>query len=163
MTGVEWSEGCGSEGSTNCGDIGVAGPLTPKCTVGGITKRLVTTPKSKGKGKGKTREEDEEIEEPIEDSFTNKCLAALLHQQKVLMVVDMGMGARVVLEKAKGNEEEEKETEDVELKKTPLATIAEVEPTVSNGAVKAEEEVEAEAIDVDEDEDKESKNEEKIR
>ncbi|KAG5349878.1 hypothetical protein C0989_001455 [Termitomyces sp. Mn162] len=63
--------------------------------------QLATTLKGKGKGKGKAREE-EEFEEPIENLFTNKHLANLLHWQKALMVVDTGMEAGVVLEKAKG-------------------------------------------------------------
>ncbi|KAG5730008.1 hypothetical protein E4T56_gene20167 [Termitomyces sp. T112] len=109
MMGVEQSKGCESKGSINQGDIGEAGPSTPKGGVGSIAKGLVTlpgvvtTPKSKGKEKGKAREEEEEeFEEPIEDNFTDKHLAVLLCWQKVLMVVDMGMGAGVVLEKAKG-------------------------------------------------------------
>ncbi|KAG5719134.1 hypothetical protein E4T56_gene11872 [Termitomyces sp. T112] len=107
-TGIEWSEGHGSEGSVNCGNIGVAGPLTPRHAVGSVAKWLVTlprvakTPKSKEKGKGKAREEEEEeFKELVEDSFTYKCLAALLCWQKALTVVNMGMGAGVVLEKAK--------------------------------------------------------------
>ncbi|KAG5335983.1 hypothetical protein C0989_012411 [Termitomyces sp. Mn162] len=107
-TGIEWSEGHGSEGSVNCGNIGVAGPLTPRHAVGSVAKwlvtlpRVATTPKSKEKGKGKAREEEEEeFKELVEDSFTYKCLAALLCWQKALTVVNMGMGAGVVLEKAK--------------------------------------------------------------
>ncbi|KAG5350739.1 hypothetical protein C0989_009458 [Termitomyces sp. Mn162] len=90
-------------------DIGEAGLSTPKHAAGSIAKglatlpRVTTTPKSKGKGKSKAREEEEEeIKELAEDSFTDKCLAALLHWQKALTVVDMGIGARVVLEKVKG-------------------------------------------------------------
>ncbi|KAG5734250.1 hypothetical protein E4T56_gene14615 [Termitomyces sp. T112] len=213
--GVEQSKGCGSKGSINQGDIGEAGPSTPKGGVGGIAKGLVTLPgvvtilKNKGKGQGKAREEEEEeFEEPIEDNFTDKHLAVLLCWQKVLMVVDMEMGAGVVLGKAKGKstallakqqaftQEQgmrttkkaadtqqgpslaiaatitgrtiytagKKETEDVEMReKTPLATIAEVEPAVSRGEVEGKEEVEAEVIDVDEDEDEEGKDEERIR
>ncbi|KAG5349919.1 hypothetical protein C0989_001254 [Termitomyces sp. Mn162] len=65
--------------------------------------RVATIPKSKekGKGKGREEEEEEEFEEPVEDNFKDKCLAALLHWQKALTVVDMVMGAGVVLEKAK--------------------------------------------------------------
>ncbi|KAG5350731.1 hypothetical protein C0989_009489 [Termitomyces sp. Mn162] len=108
-TGVEQSKGHGSEGSANCGDIGVAGPLTPKHVVGSISKglamlpRVVTTLKIKGKGKDKARlEEEEEIKELVEDLFTNKCLVSLLCWQKALTVVNTGMGAGVVLKKAKG-------------------------------------------------------------
>ncbi|KAG5724608.1 hypothetical protein E4T56_gene3938 [Termitomyces sp. T112] len=79
------------------------------CVTGGIAKglamlpRVATTPKGKSKGKGKAREEEEkEFEEPIKDSFTNKHLANLLCWQKALMVVNTGMGAGVVLKRAKG-------------------------------------------------------------
>ncbi|KAG5720951.1 hypothetical protein E4T56_gene879 [Termitomyces sp. T112] len=102
------SEGHRGEEAANCGDIQEAGPLTPKAVAGGITRglatlpRLVTTLRSKGKGKGKAQdEEDEGIEEQIEELFTNKCLATLLRWQKALTVVDMGLEARVKLEKAK--------------------------------------------------------------
>ncbi|KNZ78225.1 hypothetical protein J132_01594 [Termitomyces sp. J132] len=85
-TGVEHSKGCGSNVSANQGDIGVAGPSTPRNVAGGVTKglpmspRVVTTLKGKGKGKAKARdeEEEEEFEELIEDLFTDKCLATLL-------------------------------------------------------------------------------------
>ncbi|KAG5335138.1 hypothetical protein C0989_002314 [Termitomyces sp. Mn162] len=85
VTGAEQSEGHGNESCMNQGDIGVAGPLTPKGAVGGVAKglamlpRVATTPKSKGKGKGKAREEEEEFKEQIEDNFTNKQLATLFH------------------------------------------------------------------------------------
>ncbi|KAG5348893.1 hypothetical protein C0989_007392 [Termitomyces sp. Mn162] len=99
-TGVECSEGHGGVISTNHGDIGVARPSTLNHAVGSIAKGLAmlpllaTTPKGKGKGKAKARkeEEDEGIEKPIEDSFTDKWLATLLHWQKALTVVDMEMG-----------------------------------------------------------------------
>ncbi|KNZ80983.1 hypothetical protein J132_03683 [Termitomyces sp. J132] len=90
-------------------DIQAAGPSTPKAAAGGVARglamspRLATTPRSKGKGKGKAQdEEDEDTEDQIEETFTDKCLAILLHWRKALTVVDTGMGARVKLEKAKG-------------------------------------------------------------
>ncbi|KAG5353136.1 hypothetical protein C0989_009980 [Termitomyces sp. Mn162] len=75
--------------------------------------RVVVTPKSKGKGKEKAREEEEEkfviSLNPLLALGTNsryiyqqKKLANLLHWQKALTVVDTGMGAGVVLKKAKG-------------------------------------------------------------
>ncbi|KAG5349266.1 hypothetical protein C0989_004910 [Termitomyces sp. Mn162] len=103
------SEGCGDNEAVNCGDIQEAGPLTPKAAAGSVARRLATsprlatTPRSKGKGKGKAQDkEDEDIEDQIEEMFTDKHLAALLCWQKALMVVDTGLGARVKLEKAKG-------------------------------------------------------------
>ncbi|KAG5732034.1 hypothetical protein E4T56_gene18235 [Termitomyces sp. T112] len=87
---AEQRKGHGKEGSTNRGDNWVAGPSTPKDAVGSVTKglamvpRVATTPKSKGKEKGKAREEEEEE-----------------FKQKAMTVVDTGMGAGVVLEKAK--------------------------------------------------------------
>ncbi|KAG5729811.1 hypothetical protein E4T56_gene991 [Termitomyces sp. T112] len=93
MMGVEHSEGCGGEH--------VAGSVAKGLV---MLPRVVTTPKSKGKGKAKAREEEEEedkFEDPIEDLFTNKCLASLLQWRKALMVVDTGMGTGVVLKKAK--------------------------------------------------------------
>ncbi|KAG5725398.1 hypothetical protein E4T56_gene8853, partial [Termitomyces sp. T112] len=103
------SEGHEGEEAANCGDIQEAGPLTPKAVAGGIARglatspRLATTPRSKGKGKGKAwEEEDEDIEDQIEETFTNKRLATLLHWQKASTVVDTGLGAGVKLEKAKG-------------------------------------------------------------
>ncbi|KAH0587142.1 hypothetical protein H2248_005957 [Termitomyces sp. 'cryptogamus'] len=91
-------------------DIGEAGPSTPKHAAGSVAKRLAmlprvaTTPKGKGKGKGKAREEEEEEEfiELIQDTFTNKYLVSLLCWQKALTVVDISMGAGVVLKRAKG-------------------------------------------------------------
>ncbi|KAG5349313.1 hypothetical protein C0989_004706 [Termitomyces sp. Mn162] len=90
-------------------DIQAAGPSTPKAAAGSVARglamspRLATTPRSKGKGKGKAQDkEDEDTEDQIEETFTDKCLAILLHWQKALTVVDTGMGARVKLEKAKG-------------------------------------------------------------
>ncbi|KAG5719755.1 hypothetical protein E4T56_gene18579 [Termitomyces sp. T112] len=71
---VECSEGCRKEGSANGGDIGEAGPSTPKHAAGGIAKGLVTLLRvvtiPKGKGKGKAKDEDEE--EDFVDQF--KCL-----------------------------------------------------------------------------------------
>ncbi|KNZ76627.1 hypothetical protein J132_09372 [Termitomyces sp. J132] len=103
------SEGCGDNEAVNRGDIQKVGPLTPKAVAGGVARglatlpRLGTTPRSKGKGKGKAQDkEDEDIEDQIEEMFTNKHLAALLRWQKALMVVDTGLGAGVKLEKAKG-------------------------------------------------------------
>ncbi|KAG5348938.1 hypothetical protein C0989_007085 [Termitomyces sp. Mn162] len=67
-----------------------------------MSPQLVTTPRSKGKGKAKAQdEEDKDIEEQIEETFTNKRLATLLCWQKASMVVDTGLGAGVKLEKAK--------------------------------------------------------------
>ncbi|KAG5348749.1 hypothetical protein C0989_008492 [Termitomyces sp. Mn162] len=93
----------------NHGDIQEVGPLTPKAAAGGVARglatspRLATTPRSKGKGKGKAwKEEDEDIEDHIEETFTNKRLATLLRWQKASMVADTGLGAGVKLEKAKG-------------------------------------------------------------
>ncbi|KAG5336752.1 hypothetical protein C0989_011940 [Termitomyces sp. Mn162] len=110
--GEEQSKGCGGEDRANCGDIREAGPLTPKVAVGSVAKelatlpRVVTTLRSKGKGKGKAREEEEDeeeqLEEQIEETFTDKQLVKWLHWKKALMVVDMGMGAGVVLKKTKG-------------------------------------------------------------
>ncbi|KAG5331596.1 hypothetical protein C0989_007856, partial [Termitomyces sp. Mn162] len=106
--GEGWSKGCGSKEAANCGDIQEAGPSTPKAVAGSVARglatlpRLATTPRSKGKGKGKAQDkEDEDIEDQIEETFTNKRLATLLCWQKALMVVDTGLGARVKLEKAK--------------------------------------------------------------
>ncbi|KAG5349274.1 hypothetical protein C0989_004873 [Termitomyces sp. Mn162] len=124
--GEEQSKGCRGEDRANCGDIREAGPSTPKIVAGGIGKELVTsprvatTPRSKEKGKGKAQEEEEDFEvsplafanlwqylliflqELIEDSFTNKHLETLPHWWKASMVVDMGMAAGMLLEKAKG-------------------------------------------------------------
>ncbi|KAG5340384.1 hypothetical protein C0989_001878 [Termitomyces sp. Mn162] len=99
----------GHRGEANCGDI-QEGPLTPKAVAGGIARglatspRLVTTLRSKGKGKGKVQEEDDEdIEEQIEETFSDKCLVALLCWQKALMVVDTGLGARAEEGKEEGD------------------------------------------------------------
>ncbi|KAG5349723.1 hypothetical protein C0989_002179 [Termitomyces sp. Mn162] len=103
VRGEGWSKGCGSEEAANCGDIQEAGSLTPKAAAGGVTRGLATTLRSKGKGKGKAQDkEDKDIEDQIEETFTDKCLAALLCWQKALTVVDTGLGAGVKLEKAKG-------------------------------------------------------------
>ncbi|KAG5730977.1 hypothetical protein E4T56_gene3996 [Termitomyces sp. T112] len=79
------SEGRGDNEVANRGDIQEVGPLTPKAVAGGVARglatlpRLATTPRSKGKGKGKARDkEDKDIEDQIEEMFTNKRLAALL-------------------------------------------------------------------------------------
>ncbi|KNZ78649.1 hypothetical protein J132_11090 [Termitomyces sp. J132] len=103
------SKGCEGKEAANCGDIQEAGPSTPKAVAGGVARglamlpRLATTLRSKGKGKGKAwEEEDKDIEDQIEETFTNKCLATLLHWQKASTVVDTGLGAGVKLEKAKG-------------------------------------------------------------
>ncbi|KNZ81432.1 hypothetical protein J132_00539 [Termitomyces sp. J132] len=103
------SKGCGGNEVANCGDIQEAGPLTPKAAACGIARglatspQLATTPRSKGKGKAKAQdEEDKDIEEQIEETFTNKCLATLLRWQKASTVVDTGLGAGMKLEKAKG-------------------------------------------------------------
>ncbi|KAG5333011.1 hypothetical protein C0989_006359 [Termitomyces sp. Mn162] len=107
--GEGWSKGCEDNEVANCGDIQETGPLTPKAVASSIARGLatlpglVTTPRSKGKGKGKARdEEDKDIEDQIEEMFTNKCLAALLHWRKASTVVDTGLEAGVKLEKAKG-------------------------------------------------------------
>ncbi|KAG5331695.1 hypothetical protein C0989_007442 [Termitomyces sp. Mn162] len=42
------------------------------------------------------------LQDHIEETFTDKCLATLLHWQKASMVVDTGLGAGMKLEKAKG-------------------------------------------------------------
>ncbi|KNZ78214.1 hypothetical protein J132_01739 [Termitomyces sp. J132] len=105
------SEGRRNEEAANRGDIPEAGPSTPKAAAGGVTRgsatspKLATTLKSKGKGKGKAKaqdEEDEDIEDHVEESFTNKRLATLLRWRRTTTVVDMGLGAGVKLDKAKG-------------------------------------------------------------
>ncbi|KAG5331229.1 hypothetical protein C0989_008248 [Termitomyces sp. Mn162] len=103
------SKGCGGNEVVNCGDIQEAGPLTPKAAACGVARglatspQLATTPRSKGKGKAKAQdEEDKDIEEQIEETFTNKCLVTLLRWQKASTVVDTGLGAGMKLEKAKG-------------------------------------------------------------
>ncbi|KAG5332833.1 hypothetical protein C0989_006463 [Termitomyces sp. Mn162] len=97
------SKGCRGEEEANCGDIQEVGPLTPKAVAGGVTRGLATTPRSKGKGKAKARdEEDKDIEEQIEETFTDKHLVTLLHWQKAFTVVDTGLGAGMKLEKVKG-------------------------------------------------------------
>ncbi|KAG5349641.1 hypothetical protein C0989_002615 [Termitomyces sp. Mn162] len=96
--GEEWSQGCRGKDRANCGDIiREASPSTPKIAAGSVTKglatlpRVVTTLRSKGKGKGKAQEEEEEEFE----------IKTLLCWQKALTVVDIGMRAGVVFEKAK--------------------------------------------------------------
>ncbi|KAG5725016.1 hypothetical protein E4T56_gene12514 [Termitomyces sp. T112] len=103
------SKACEDDEAANRGDIQEAGPSTPKAAAGGVARglamlpRLATTLRSKGKGKGKAqKEEDKNIEDHIEEMFTDKCLATLLCWQKTSMVVDTGLGAGVKLEKAKG-------------------------------------------------------------
>ncbi|KNZ73980.1 hypothetical protein J132_08874 [Termitomyces sp. J132] len=83
--GEGWSEGCGDDEAANRGDIQEVGPSTPKAAAGGIARGLVTSPRlattlrSKEKGKGKAREEeDKDIEDHIEETFTDKRLATLL-------------------------------------------------------------------------------------
>ncbi|KAG5349472.1 hypothetical protein C0989_003589 [Termitomyces sp. Mn162] len=94
------SKGHGGEEAANHGDIQEVGPLTPKAVAGGVTRE------SKGKGKAKARDkEDKDIEEQIEETFTDKCLATLLHWQKASTVVDTSLRAGMKLEKAKGKEE----------------------------------------------------------
>ncbi|KNZ81497.1 hypothetical protein J132_00463 [Termitomyces sp. J132] len=162
------SKACEDDEAANCGDIQEAGPSTPKAAAGGVARglamlpRLATTLRSKGKGKGKARkEEDKNIEDHIEEMFTDKCLATLLCWRKTSMVVDTGLGAGVKLEKAKGkvtvllekqqeykcmqgacencwanNDPEgccEEGEGDVEMRETtPLATVAEAEREASN-------------------------------
>ncbi|KNZ80869.1 hypothetical protein J132_04128 [Termitomyces sp. J132] len=81
--GEEWSKGCEGEEMANHGNIQEAGPLTPKAVASSIARglailpRLATTPRSKGKGKAQ-EEEGEDIEEQIEESFTDKHLAIFL-------------------------------------------------------------------------------------
>ncbi|KAG5732823.1 hypothetical protein E4T56_gene2753 [Termitomyces sp. T112] len=89
VRGEGQSKGCRGKEAANHGDIQEAGPLTPKAVAGGIARelatspQLVTTPRSKGKGKTKAQDkEDEDIEEQIEETCTDKCLATLLHWQK---------------------------------------------------------------------------------
>ncbi|KAG5347317.1 hypothetical protein C0989_012310 [Termitomyces sp. Mn162] len=94
-----------NEEAANRGDIQEAGPSTPKAAAGSVARGLATTPKSKGKGKGKAKaqdEEDEDIEDHVEETFTDKRLAMLLRWQRTTTVVDMGLGAGVKLDKAKG-------------------------------------------------------------
>ncbi|KNZ80868.1 hypothetical protein J132_04127 [Termitomyces sp. J132] len=80
VRGKGWSKGCGGKEAENHGDIQEAGPSTPKAVAGGIARELATTPRSKGKGKAKAQnKDDKDIEEQIEETFTNKCLATLLH------------------------------------------------------------------------------------
>ncbi|KNZ76914.1 hypothetical protein J132_10860 [Termitomyces sp. J132] len=133
------------------------------------------------KGKGKAQEEEsEDIEEQIEETFTDKHLAILLHWQKALTVVNMGLEAGVVLKKAKEKvtvslekRQEYKHMQgvcnncwadndpegcckegkgDVEMRETtPLAAVAEAEQEVSNMEVKGEEEFEAAPVTIEED------------
>ncbi|KAG5334257.1 hypothetical protein C0989_003649 [Termitomyces sp. Mn162] len=111
VRGKEWSEGHGGEERANCGDIQQEGPSTPKAVAGSIARglvispRLATTPRSKGKGKGEGKaqdKDDNDIKEQIEETFSDKCLVALLCWQKALTMVDTGLGAGVVLKRAKG-------------------------------------------------------------
>ncbi|KAG5717881.1 hypothetical protein E4T56_gene1440 [Termitomyces sp. T112] len=109
VRGEGWNEGRGDNEAANCGDIQEAGPSTPKAAAGGVARglatspRLVTTLRSKRKGKAKAwEEEDEDIEDDIEETFTDKHLAMLLRWRKASMVVDTGLGAGVKLERAKG-------------------------------------------------------------
>ncbi|KAG5715371.1 hypothetical protein E4T56_gene8236 [Termitomyces sp. T112] len=149
------SKGCRGEEEANCGDIQEVGPLTPKAAAGGVTRGLATTPRSKGKGKAKARdEEDKDIEEQIEETFTDKHLVTLLHWQKAFTVVDTGLGAGMKLEKVKVASKEGEG--DVEMREmTPLAMVAEVEPEASNMEVKGEEEFEAAPATIEEDEEEE--------
>ncbi|KNZ73693.1 hypothetical protein J132_10445, partial [Termitomyces sp. J132] len=90
------SEGRRNEEAANPG--GVARGLA-------TSPRLATTPKSKGKGKGKAKaqdEEDKDIEDHVEESFTDKRLATLLRWRRTTTVGDTGLGAGVKLDKAKG-------------------------------------------------------------
>ncbi|KNZ80082.1 hypothetical protein J132_07369 [Termitomyces sp. J132] len=168
VRGEGWSKGCGGEEAANHGDIQEAGPSTPKAAAGSVTRGLVTTPRSKGKGKAKAQdEEDKDIEEQIEEMFTNKHLVTLLHWQKALTVVDTSLGAGVKLEKAKGkcdncwadNDPEGCCTEgegNVEMRETtPLVIVAEVEWEASNIEVKGKEEFEAAPAAIEEDEEEE--------
>ncbi|KAG5348972.1 hypothetical protein C0989_006820, partial [Termitomyces sp. Mn162] len=98
VRGEGQSEGCGDNEAANYGDIQEVGPLTPKAAAGSIARglatspRLVTTPRSKGKGKGKAwEEEDEDIEDHIEETFTDKRLVTLLCWQKA-STVDWKLG-----------------------------------------------------------------------
>ncbi|KAG5335313.1 hypothetical protein C0989_001471 [Termitomyces sp. Mn162] len=102
------SKGCRGKKAANHRDIQEAGPSIPKAAAGSVARGLVTlpqlatTPRNKGKGKAKAQDkEDKDIEEQIEETFTNKHLATLLHWQKASTVVDTGLGAGVKLEKAK--------------------------------------------------------------
>ncbi|KNZ79578.1 hypothetical protein J132_09167 [Termitomyces sp. J132] len=141
------------------------------------------------KGKAKARdEEDKDIEEQIEEMFTDKCLATLLCWQKALTVVDTGLGAGVKLEKAKGkvtvllakrqeykcmqgacdncwaNNDPEgcyKEGEgDMEMRETtPLATVTEVEQEASDMEVEGKEELKVVSVATEEDKEEESAEE----
>ncbi|KAG5349421.1 hypothetical protein C0989_004001 [Termitomyces sp. Mn162] len=109
VRGEGWNEGRGNNEAANCGDIQEAGPLTPKAVAGGVARglatspRLATAPRSNRKGKAKAwEEEDEDIEDDIEETFTDKRLATLLRWRKASTVVDTGLGAGVKLERAKG-------------------------------------------------------------
>ncbi|KAG5335750.1 hypothetical protein C0989_000473 [Termitomyces sp. Mn162] len=154
----KWSKGHGGKERVNCGNITEEGPSTPKAVAGSIARglailpRLVTTPRGKEEGKGKSKaqeEDDKDIEEQIEERFSDKRLVTLFHWQKVLMVVDTGLGAGVVLMKAKGKvtvllekRQEFKCTQgaDVEMRKmTPLVTVAEVECKASDIEVESKE------------------------
>ncbi|KNZ71717.1 hypothetical protein J132_07478 [Termitomyces sp. J132] len=106
-----WSEGRRNKEAANRGDIQEAGPLSPKAAAGSVARglamspKLATTPKSKGKGKGKAKaqdEEDKDIEDHVEESFTDKHLVTLLRWRRTTTVVDTGLGAGVKLDKAKG-------------------------------------------------------------
>ncbi|KAG5715698.1 hypothetical protein E4T56_gene532 [Termitomyces sp. T112] len=94
------SKGCRGKKAANHRDIQEAGPSIPKAAAGSVARGLVTspqlatTPRNKGKGKAKAQDkEDKDIEEQIEETFTNKHLATLLHWQKASTVVDTGLGA----------------------------------------------------------------------
>ncbi|KAG5349774.1 hypothetical protein C0989_001958 [Termitomyces sp. Mn162] len=73
MMEVEHSKGYGGEDCANCGDIGEAGPSTPRHVAGSIAKGFATLPRAattlKGKGKGKVKAREEEEEEEFEVSL----------------------------------------------------------------------------------------------
>ncbi|KAG5335739.1 hypothetical protein C0989_000515 [Termitomyces sp. Mn162] len=106
VRGKEWSGGHSGKEKVDHGNI-QEDPSTPKAMTGSIARslmtlpRLATTPRSKGKGKAQ-EEDDKDIEEQIEDTFSDKQLVLLLHWQKASTMVDTGLGAGVVLKKAKG-------------------------------------------------------------
>ncbi|KAG5730953.1 hypothetical protein E4T56_gene7152 [Termitomyces sp. T112] len=76
VRGKEWSKGCGGKEKADCGDI-QKDPSTPKAATGGVARGLVTLPRLattlRSKEKGKAQEEDDkDIEEQLEDTFSNK-------------------------------------------------------------------------------------------
>ncbi|KNZ73999.1 hypothetical protein J132_08653 [Termitomyces sp. J132] len=79
VRGEKWSEGRSGKEKVDHRDI-QEGPSTPKAVAGSVARGL----------------------EQIEETFSNKCLVTLLYWQKALTMVDTGLGAGLVLKKAKG-------------------------------------------------------------